>query len=75
MLFDDDFRNQFRVTHCQGQEDEDKKNILDYKFEGKDIILLFNNSIGRYSLANGDACLERNFINKDYGGLNQIIIQ
>lgn len=55
------------------KKDGDKKNILDYKLEGKDIILVFNNSIGRYSLANGDTYLERNFINKDYGGLNQII--
>lgn len=50
-----------------------KERVLDYKIEGREIIILFKQSIGRYSLDNGDLLIARNFKNKEYGELISFI--
>lgn len=44
-----------------------KESVLDYKIEGREIIILFKQSIARYSLDNGDLLIERKIKNKEYG--------
>lgn len=55
------------------EKKRNKESVTDYKVEGKEIIILFKQSISRYSLDNGDLLIERNFKNKEYGEIVSFI--
>ncbi|MFA6806285.1 MAG: hypothetical protein WCR29_02590 [Bacteroidales bacterium] len=56
-------------------KEKTKKNerILDYKLEGREIILVFKESIGRYQLNNGSFLSERKVKNSEYGEIISFI--